>query len=49
MGRKGVKADEEGDTVVWRRRQMEEKGQMGRTRGCEEVGEGMRRTRRCED
>jgi hypothetical protein len=30
---------------VWRRRQREEKGLMGRTRGCEEVGEGMRRTR----
>ncbi len=25
--------------------QREEKGLMGRTRGCEEVGEGMRKTR----
>ncbi len=49
MGRAGTEADEEGDTVVWRRRQREEKGLMGRTRGCEEVGEGMRRTWGCED
>jgi hypothetical protein len=28
VGKEGVEADEEGDTVVWRRRQREEKGLM---------------------